>query len=142
MKITEIQNIPTDVQILNDAYAIVSFTIPTDAIRPFMFMFQSLSGLMQNVAWKVKTNESLIHSRNEKQKSAIEERQVDYEKAVIETYKNYINQGNTPRESLSMTTSALNNHYSFSSYDNVKKMLTKNKLLKNTGFYGSRHKFE
>lgn len=142
MNIAKMNQIPCNVEVLNDAYSIVSFTIPTDCIRSFVLMFESLSSLMKNVQWKIKTDDKLIHSRNEKKQQAIDDRVNEYNSRTIETFKTYLNQGVDAREAFSLTVSAMGKQYAFSSYDNIKNVLTKNKLLKNTGFYKSRHKFD
>lgn len=142
MQITQFDQIPTDVTVLNDEFSLISFTLPTDSIRPFMFMFQSLASLMQTVQWKHKTDLTLIQARNEKKQAAIDERVLNCNVLIIDTFKQLISEGKEPREALSLTIKKAQIDYGFASYDYCKKLLIKNKYVKNTGFYKSRHKID
>lgn len=136
----QLEKIPCEVKHITGGLCSVTFTMPENQINAFVLMLTSLSNLFRGLGWRAKTNLDAIHERNQLKEPQRQARLELYEKETCAMYKEYINKGNTPRESLSLTVSQISNRFEFSSYDIVKTCLTKNKLLKNTGFYASRHK--
>lgn len=137
-----VSRIPHSVEVIDEETTSVTFVLPSCAAKGFIMMFMSFADLFRSVDWKQRMHPRGIQLRNEKKKPEIEEMAQRYENAVITTFKTYCDNGNTPRESLSLTVSKVHEHFPFSSYDMVKTCLSKNKMLKKTGFYKSRHKFD
>lgn len=142
MNIQAIQNIPCEIKAVNADICSVTFTLPVTQINAFVLLMSSLTVMLRGLGWKVKTNNDLIHAKIKKDEPETVKFHQEYEEKVLTTYNDYINKGNTPRESLSLTVSYVAKLYPFSSFDIVKNCLSKNKMLKKTGFYKSRHKFE
>jgi hypothetical protein len=136
------ERIPHKVDIIDPETSSVTFIIPAASVRAFVAVFSSFAELFRSVDWKQRTHPKAIAARNASRACEIDLHVEKYETAVISTYKEFLSQGNTPRESLSLTATKIGEHFVFSSYDMVKSCLQKNKLLKNTGFYKSRHKFD
>lgn len=142
MQLQTIQNIPCEVNPINEEFCTLTFTLPTQYINDFMMVFSSLSNLMHGIRWKIKTNEKLIKERIAKKKPEIDAINERYENDLCLLYQKHFETEQNPRVALSLTVSEINKTYPFSCYDICKKLLTKNKLLKKTGFYKSRAKFE
>jgi len=142
MQLQTLETIPCDIRPSLDGNCQVTFTIPETEINAFVMMLNGLSSLFKSLAWKQKTNIDAIHMRNEAKAAQIEAYQREYETAVCETYSEYFKREQNSRVAFSLTVSKIKNRFENSSYDNVKKCLTKNKLLKKTGFYSSRYKIE
>ena len=139
---TDIENIPCQILSSNNGYSTISFTLPDVNVNAFVLLLTSLSSLFRGLGWKTKTNLDAIHERTAASKPFNDQRLLDYENAVVKTFADFIKKGEEPRAALSLTVSAVITQFEFSSFDNVKKCLTKNKLLKKTGFYKSRHKID
>lgn len=133
--------IPHTVEIIDENTSSVTFILPSASIRAFIAVILSFADLFRAVEWKQKIHPHAIATRNDSRLENIDAHVEKYETAVISTYKEYLSQGNTPRESLSLTATKIGDHFAFSSFDMVKNCLSKNKLLKNTGYYKSRHKY-
>lgn len=142
MLINQIENIPCQVVPAGHGLATITFTLPEESINAFVALLTSLAGLFRGLGWKSKTNIDCIHERIEQKKPVVEALRLEYENAVISVYSDFLRKGETPRCALSLTASKIIEQYKFSSFDQVKNCLTKNKMLKKTGFYKSRHKFE
>lgn len=137
-----INRIPHEVKVIDEETTSVTFILPSCAVKGFVMMFMCFADLFRSVDWKQRTHPKGIQLRNDKKRPEIEETIQRYENAVLSTFKTYCENGNTPRESLSLTVSKVSEHFPYSSYDMVKNCLSKNKMLKKTGFYKSRHKYE
>ncbi|MBT1071620.1 hypothetical protein [Pelotalea chapellei] len=133
-----ISKLPCDVKMIESGLYSVTFIMPESQISPFVGILNSLTDLLQGLSWRVKTNIDGIHARNAVQQIKNDEILVEYEKHAVTVFQTLVNKGNSPRESLSMTVSKVHEKFPFSSFDSIKKILTKNKLLKNTGFYKSK----
>lgn len=134
----QIETLPCDVRQVQEGLFSVTFTMPENQIKHFVAILNSLTGLFQNMNWKAKTNMDAIHIRNAAAQIEHDKILEQYEKYTLLTYQTFVDAGNSSREALSLTVSKVHERYAFSSYDNIKKCLTKNKLLKNTGFYKTR----
>lgn len=133
--ITEINNIPCEFKHLNNNQCAITFTLDSNIIPAFVALMQSLASLFTGLAWKQKTNLEQVRQRIKESEPERESYRQEYENTVCAIFNNYIEKGENPRVSLSLTISSVHSQYPNSSYDNVKNCLTKNKLLKKTGFY-------
>jgi hypothetical protein len=115
----------------------ISFTVTVtdEQIRNFTEIF---SGFISNFLWKVKTDPDLIHERLEDDRERQEILSAEYQAFCIDTFNCYLAAGETARTALSLTVSTVFDRFPLSSFDQVKKILTKAKLLKNTGYYKKR----
>lgn len=135
MTINQIQNLPCRVDVDDSGLATISFTIPEEQASGFVALLTSLSVLFRGVHWKMKTNVSSIHRRQLEKLPEHLTRLAEFECCVEETFISYFKAGNTPRECLSLTASAVSKRFEFASYDIIKNVLTKKRLLKKTGYY-------
>lgn len=133
--ITEINNIPCDFRHLDDNQCAVTFTLPADIIPAFVALMQSLASLFTGLAWKQKTNLEQVRQRIKASEPERMQYKQDYENKVCAIFNDYVEKGENPRTALSLTASAMHPEYPNSCFDTVKNCLTKNKLLKKTGFY-------
>jgi hypothetical protein len=138
MTINQIESLPCSVQV-NSGLATITFTMPEENVNAFVALLSSLANLFRGLCWKTKTNIDAIHERINTTLEEREQRLKDYETCVADTFKTFLLNGISPKEALSRTIISVKEPYPFASYDNVKSCLTKNKLLKKTGFYKSRH---
>lgn len=141
MSPSQIENLPCQIVSCSDGLATITFTMPENQIDGFVALLSSLSILFRGLGWKTKTNIEAIHQREKLAQPERESRLLAFEKSVCDTFIDYVSKSSNPREALSLTVSAVGYVYEFSSYEIVKNLLTKNKLLKKTGFYKSKHKF-
>jgi hypothetical protein len=135
MNLQTIQNLPCNIKHIDQHNCLVTFTLPIDHVNAFVAMLSGMAGLFRGLAWKAKTNIDAIHERNLQKQKDIDALIAAYELVVCEMFKNYVNAGEQPRTAFSLTVSNIKKDFINSSYDNVKRVLTKNKLLKKTGFY-------
>lgn len=142
MQITDIETIPAEIHSQNNGNASVTFFLPEEHINAFILLLNSLESLFRGIAWKQKTDIDAIHARTDSQIAKVNERNEEYKNAVCRLFVEFVTAGNTPREALSLTVSQIYEDYSFSNYEIVRNCLTKNKLLKKTGFYAERHKYQ
>lgn len=142
MLLNQIESIPCQVSCTGNGFATVTFTLPEENINGFVALLTSLASLFRGLGWKTKTNIDAIHARNKATESERNNRIQEFEDYVCLIFSDFAKTVNNPRECLSLTASRVHMKYDFSSYDIVKNCLSKNKLLKNTGFYKSRHKIE
>lgn len=138
----ELETVTSEIHSLNNGESAVTFYLPEEHIQAFVLLLNSLEGLFRGIAWKQKTDIDAIHARTRLQVAKVNERNKQYENDVCALFVDLIKQGNTPREALSLTASQIYETYEFSNYTIIKNCLTKNKLLKKTGFYSERHKYE
>lgn len=115
----------------------ISFTITVtdDQVRNFQEMF---SGLINSFLWKVKNDSAVVHQRLDENSERVESHLAEYRDYCVDTFNHFVSGGESPRSALSLTVSAVHGNYPASSFDQVKKILTESKLLKNTGFYKKR----
>ena len=142
MTLQQLETLPCEVINCNQGLATISITLPSDQINGFVALLTSLAVLFRGLGWKTKTNIEAIHERENLKSADRNERLLAFESVVCESFQEYLKKGNTPREALSLTVSSVHTQYEFSSYDIVKNCLSKNKLLKKTGFYKNRHKYD
>lgn len=140
MSISTIQNIPCKFENIDNNLCNVTFTMPVQYLNAFVLMLQSLSTLLKGVGWQAKCEIESNRSRSPERQAEIAQFQEHFESACCEMFTKYLNGGSSSREAFSLTVSMIKKDFPFSSYDIVKKCLTKNKLIKKTGFYASRHK--
>lgn len=140
--IASITRIPHEVKTIDAETVALTFYLPAASLNAFIMMFSCFADLFRGVAWKAKTNPKTIQIRNEAKQADIEKMTERYNAAVIKIFMQYIDKGNTARQAMSLTVSEVHKEFPFSSFDQVKNCLSKNKLLKNTGYYKSRHKFD
>lgn len=135
MNVHQLETIPCNIVSSSDGLATVTFTIPEEHINGFVAMLNSLATLFRGLGWKTKTNIDAIHQREDRRAPGREQRIQQFETSCVETFQSYIKKGDTPREAFSLTVSAIKYIYEFSSYEIVRNVLTKHKLLKKTGYY-------
>src|SRR5690349_7631664 len=103
MSLISMKSIPCGVRVLDQDNTEVIFTVPNDMVRPMKLFMESFMELFAGVAWKVKTDEKLIHIRNEENsKKAVSEFD-KYSSYVISTYQQNILLSMTPDESFKQT---------------------------------------
>lgn len=137
-EIMTVDDVPYDVKPLQDGLCAVTFILRSDYIQTFAIFLSSMTGLMGRVAWKYKSNPELSAQRIAAQQDAVDASIEQYRECVLAVFNNFLEEGESPREALSLTVSRVSEQYPQSSFDNVKKILTKAKLLKNTGYYKRR----
>jgi deoxyadenosine/deoxycytidine kinase len=142
MQIQQIENIPCNVSYINNGLCSITFQIPQSDLSSFVAILSGLSGLFRSCSYKAKINDEIIHERIEKKQPDIEKRNREFEADCCKMYCDYLKREQNPWLAFSLTVSKIKTMYDFSSYDIVKKCLTKNKYLKKTGFYSNRHKFD
>ncbi len=135
-------SIPCEVKHIDTENVAITFVLPAAHINSFVLMLQSMAELFRGLGWKAKTNRDGIHLRTKENEAQIKDRNERYYKFVCDTFTDQLAKSKNAREALSLTVSLAIIDYPFSSYDIVKNCLSKNKLLKNTGYYKSRHKFD
>jgi hypothetical protein len=137
-----IESIPCEVKNVTADLVQVTFTLPACHINDFVMMLSSMTQLFRGLGWKAKTNRDGVLLRHAQREPEIAKRNEEYEKAVCDCFLKNIKRSETPREALSLTVSQIFQDYPFSSYDIVKNCLTRNKMLKKSGFYKARHNYE
>lgn len=142
MQLQSIDQIPCKVEYLDCGDCAVTFNISEKDVIGFVTMLNGLTGLFRSLNWKAKTNIDSIRSRLYVQKTEQEKLVICFENDACRMYTDFFEREQNSRLALSLTVSKIKNQYDFSSYDIIKNCLTKNKLLKKTGFYKSRHKIE
>ena len=139
-KLIRISSIPYEVKPVDKETVALTLVMPIANVNAIVMMLSCFYDLFKGLSWKAKTNPATLSARAKEIHAESRDITAEYENAVVKMYVQYIDKNNTPRESLSLTASKISETYDFSSFDMVKSCLTKNKLLKNTGFYKSRHK--
>lgn len=139
--ITNLENLPCEYSYINDKTCKITFTLNPEILPAFVLIMQSMTGLFRGLVWRGKTNIDAIHERVNESAPVIEAKRNIYDRKTCAYFNQYIEDGKNPKESLSLTVEKLKKEYGYASYDNVKYCLSKNKLLKKTGFYKSRHKY-
>lgn len=119
----------------------ITVDITEQQLASFRELSESITRLFSQLKWGEHVSIENVHARIAQNQSAVDAHFVNYERDVCDTFIDLLESGNSPRESLSLTVSEMADNYPQSSYDNVKKILTKNKLIKNTGFYSTKHKY-
>lgn len=140
MELQTIENTNCKVEYLSNGYCSATFYIEERQINQFVAMMNGLTSLFRTLTWKAKTNDDLIHKHIAEKKTDHEKVILAFENDVCRLFQEYSEREQNSRLALSLTVSKIKIQYDFSSYDIVKNCLTKNKLLKKTGFYKSRHK--
>lgn len=135
MHLSQLENLPCKVDVEQSGLASVTFTLPEEQVTGFVAVLTSLSTLFRGVAWKTKTNNDSIHRRNLASLPERLNRIGEFEMCCEETFLSYLKNGDSPRECLSLTVSAVSSKFEFASYDIIKNVLTKKRLLKKTGYY-------
>ncbi len=139
---TDIENLPSTVSFCENGFATITITLPEEHVNGFVALLTSLASLFRGLCWKQKTNIEGIHARNKLKEEEKKQVLQAFEDDVCRTFKDYTKTSSNCREAVSLTASSIIQKYEFSSYDIVRNCLTKNKLLKKTGYYKSRHKIE
>jgi hypothetical protein len=98
---------PCDVKYLPNNMCQVTFTIHQQEITMFQLIFETLSVVFKNLAWKAKTNIDAVHQRisdNQLKNDAIV---FQYESEVVDMFKAQSQQTISPREAFSLTVSLI-----------------------------------
>jgi len=142
MNLQKLETIPCNIAAIGPGISNVTFTLPDEEVHSFVLMLTGLAGLFKSVSFKQKCDIDAVHMRIEQQKAEVEQYQQEYENAVCAMYAEFYKREQDSRLAFSLTVLKIKNKYPNSSYDIVKNCLTKNKLLKKTGFYKNRHKID
>jgi len=138
MKLQQIESMICEVKSVENGMATITLCMPQEFVSGFVALLASLAGLFRGLGWKIKTNIDAIHQREQVRLQGAASRMAKFDESVMQSYGDFILKGYSPKDSIKLTVKAVSYVYEFSSYDIVKNILSKNKLLKNTGFYSSK----
>lgn len=133
-----LDEVPFEVKPMKDGMCCLTFMVSADYVQSFALFLSSMTGLMGRIAWKYKSNPELSLQRMESQRDLMDNYVQEYTDYVVEYFQRCVSGGEPPRTAMSLTVSAAVERFPQSTYDKVKQILTKAKLLKNTGFYKKR----
>jgi hypothetical protein len=131
----QLETLPCTVKLSDSGLADITFTLPQDQISGFICLLSSLVIMFRNLRWKTKIDIDSIHAREALKTPDRNERLLAFETAVCERYMKYVSNGCDAREAFSCTLSSVQDDFEFAKWDHVRNILTKNKLLKKTGYY-------